>query len=162
RRGPDTSASPDHDRGRWRIRLRARARAGNVGRSKLMSIARRDLFRIGAAGGGFGLIGGLAYSAPKWFAARQTAPTPPTSLPIDCGTDVQSSAAYAARFQPAPYLTPGSRDVLHLPPPQRGASSGTLLEIDLPIIETTLEVANGRNVRVWAYGGTVPGPIIRA
>jgi nitrite reductase (NO-forming) len=127
-----------------------------------MSIARRDLFRIGAIGGGFGLVGALAYPATKWFTARRTAQVPPASLPIDCGTDVQSSAAYAARFQPAPYLSPGSRDVLHLPPPQRDASSANALEIDLPIIETTLEVANGRNVRVWAYGGTVPGPIIRA
>jgi nitrite reductase (NO-forming) len=130
-----------------------------------MPIARRDLFRLGAAGSGFGLIGALAYPATKWLTARPLPLAPAASLAIDCGSDTQASAvtaAYAARFQPAPYLSPGSRDALHSPPPRRDAEPGNQLQIDLPIIETTLEVANGRNLRVWAYGGTVPGPIIRA
>jgi len=131
-----------------------------------MPLARRDLFRLGAVGSGFGLLGALAHPAAKWLAAR-TAPrtaTTAATLPVDCAADsgsVGAAAAYAARYEPAPYLKPGARDALHSPPPPRPLSDDTL-EVDLPIIETTLDVANGRNVRVWAYGGTVPGPVIRA
>lgn len=129
-----------------------------------MPVARRDLFRWGAVGGGFGLLGALAYPATKWFGARSAQRGAlPAALAIDCASGPQSSAegaAYAARYQPAAYLRAGSRDSLHTPPPRRAVSANPL-EVELPIIETTLEVANGRNVRVWAYGGTVPGPIIR-
>ncbi len=130
-----------------------------------MSIARRDLFRLGAAGGAFSFLGALAYPATKWLGARTArANAPPEQLPIDCSSDAGSVNAdgYAHRYQPAAYMKVGSRDALHSPPPPQAGTSPGSVEVDLPIIETTLEVANGRNVRVWAYGGTVPGPIIRA
>jgi len=132
-----------------------------------MSIARRDLFRIGAVGSVFAGLGALAYPAAKWLGSRSAglarSEENPSPLPVDCASDSQVAGGegYAARFQPAPYLSVGSRDRLHSPPPPRAGVSAEPVEVDLPIIETTLEVANGRNVRVWAYGGTVPGPIIR-
>jgi FtsP/CotA-like multicopper oxidase with cupredoxin domain len=42
------------------------------------------------------------------------------------------------------------------------SSAARIHDVDLTVIETTLEVANGTNMRVWAYGGTVPGPVLRA
>lgn len=127
-----------------------------------MPLPRRDLFRMGA-GGVIGFLGALAaYPATRWLGSRRpqtTGSAPP--LPIDCSTDA-AAGAYGSRYQPAPYVKAGTRESFHTPPPPRERNSPQPLEFNLPIIETTLEVANGRNVRVWAYGGTVPGPILRA
>jgi nitrite reductase (NO-forming) len=38
---------------------------------------------------------------------------------------------------------------------------GTVHDIDLPIIETDVTVAEGFVVHAWTFGGTVPGPVIR-
>ena len=38
---------------------------------------------------------------------------------------------------------------------------GTVHDIDLPIIETDMTVAEGFVVHAWTFGGTVPGPVIR-
>ncbi|HVW67752.1 MAG TPA: multicopper oxidase domain-containing protein, partial [Steroidobacteraceae bacterium] len=70
-----------------------------------------------------------------------------------------SRSSYGSAFGPPSYLPAGARDGLHSPPPRTGRRAQT---VGLSIIETTLEVADGRNVRVWTYGGGVPGPIIRA
>ena len=131
-----------------------------------MKLPRRQLFRLGAAGGVFGLMGALAWPLSK----RLTAPARPATAagtlgPGDCiaGDGASGPAsAYAARYAPAAYLQPNARDFLHVPPPPRTGPSDGVQELTLPIIETTLEVANRRNLRVWAYGGTVPGPILRA
>jgi hypothetical protein len=40
--------------------------------------------------------------------------------------------------------------------------SGTVYDIDMPIIDTDITVADGFVVRAWTFGGTVPGPTIRA
>ena len=39
--------------------------------------------------------------------------------------------------------------------------SGTVHDVDFPIIEKDMTVAAGYVVHVWTFGGTVPGPIIR-
>jgi nitrite reductase (NO-forming) len=131
-----------------------------------MPLGRRDLFRIGAVGGSFGLLGALAWPLTRKFTDRPASPDATQArLPIDCtseGATTDRAAAYAARYSPSWYLAVGSRDALHLPPAPRTGTPGETLDVELPIVETTLEVANGRNVRVWAYGGTVPGPILRA
>jgi len=130
-----------------------------------MRFARRDLFRLGALGGGFGLLGALGWSRLRRSEADAellTGQLPP--LPMDClgSASKESGATYAAQYAPPGFLTAGSLDGLHRPPAPRTGPENALLAFDLPIIETTLEVAQGRNARVWAYGGTVPGPILRA
>jgi FtsP/CotA-like multicopper oxidase with cupredoxin domain len=84
--------------------------------------------------------------------------TPRAIDPPMAGMDMAHSL-YGASFSPPSYLPSGSRDALHTPPPPAANRTQT---INLSIMETTLEVANGRSVRVWTYGGSVPGPIIRA
>jgi nitrite reductase (NO-forming) len=153
-----------------------------------MGIGRRDFFRFGSLGGGLGLLAGLAWSGNRWWRGLGTDRTlkeiagqnrVPAEFGIDCATEVGSAgtalegsayrnrtargsaSAYAAYYTPPEYSVVGSRDALHLPPPQNGRADRPQ-EIDLPLIESTLEVANGRNMRVWTYGGTVPGPILRA
>ena len=140
-----------------------------------MSLRRRDLFRLGGLGGGLGLIGAAGWSFGKvWGARDRSAAALPTALDIDCrgdGTTTAMSASmstspsspgtgYGAMLGPAPYQA-SDRESLHTPPPWMPFSDN-VREIDLSVLETTLEVSDGRHVKVWAYGGTVPGPIIRA
>jgi FtsP/CotA-like multicopper oxidase with cupredoxin domain len=130
-----------------------------------MKLARRQLFRLSAAGGVFGLMGALAWPLSKRLTSTARAVDPGTLAPGDCiagDSALDPMGAYAARYAPSAYLQAGARDFLHVPPPPRAEVSEGVQEISLPIIETTLEVANRRNLRVWAYGGTVPGPILRA
>ena len=42
-----------------------------------------------------------------------------------------------------------------------GVLPGTVHDIDLPIIEKDMTVADGFVVHAWTFGGTVPGPTIR-
>jgi nitrite reductase (NO-forming) len=127
-----------------------------------MPLRRRDLFRFGGLSGGIGLIGAAGWSVGKWFGAKGGRPASLPALDIDCtsGASDSSGVGYSAKFAPPAYLVAG-RDRFHIPP-ARTAYSAHVREFDLSVVETTLEVAGGQNVKVWAYGGTVPGPIIRA
>jgi len=127
-----------------------------------MPLRRRDLFRFGGLGGGIGLIGAAVWSG-KWFGPKEARAASLPALDIDCTSDPSAASAgidYSAKFAPAAYLA-GDRDGFHTPP-AREPKSGEPREFDLSVIETTLEVAPGQRVKVWAYGGTVPGPILRA
>jgi len=127
-----------------------------------MSLRRRDLFRFGGLSGGIGLLGAAGLSVGKLLGARDARPGPLPALDIDCTSAASESPAgvgYSAKFAPPAYLT-GDRDSFHIPP-ARTPLSADAREFDLSVIETTLEIANGHHVNVWAYGGTVPGPIIR-
>ncbi len=127
-----------------------------------MALRRRDLFRLGGVSGGLGLLGGLTTLAGRRVGSKD--PAPLARFPIDCSSAPQISGTgvgYAPGLGPPGYLGVGSRDNLHEPPPRRPPSLETR-EFDLSVTETTLEVADGQNVRVWAYAGSVPGPIVRA
>jgi FtsP/CotA-like multicopper oxidase with cupredoxin domain len=131
-----------------------------------MSVRRRDLFRFGGLGGALSLSGAAGWSVGRVLDAKDRPAAALPALDVDCtgaaaaDAPVSASAGYAAKFLPAAYYA-GERDNLHTPP-ARAPFSAELREFDLSVVETTLEVAGGQNVKVWAYGGTVPGPIIRA
>jgi FtsP/CotA-like multicopper oxidase with cupredoxin domain len=127
-----------------------------------MPLRRRDLFRFGGVGGGIGLIGAAAWSAAKVLGVKTGAPAPLPDLGFDCTLEAEASTGvgYSAKFSPPAYAL-GDRGALHTPPPFAPLAP-EVREFDLSVVETTLEVAAGQNVKVWAYGGTVPGPIIRA
>ncbi|HEY3483835.1 MAG TPA: multicopper oxidase domain-containing protein, partial [Ilumatobacteraceae bacterium] len=38
---------------------------------------------------------------------------------------------------------------------------GDLIEVELEVVETMMTVAEGYQQRVWTFGGTVPGPVLR-
>ena len=121
-----------------------------------MKLARRALFRLGALGGALGLAAGF------WPMARaRRAPEPRLSAELDCDP-TSASANYAARYRPPEYLAAGSRDALHTPPTAGSAAPGSVQDVRLTIIETTLEVANRSNLAVYTFDGVVPGPILRA
>lgn len=123
-----------------------------------MGVGRRDLLRLGAV---VGTAGTAAYAGTRaWLQARTPTVAPVRPAP-DCGSSGADPGGYGSLFGPPGYAGPESRDALHTPPP-RAPRAGAPRTIPLPLVETTLEVAQGHNVRVWAYGGTVPGPILRA
>ncbi len=129
-----------------------------------MALRRRDLFGLGGVGGALGLLGGLAWPGAKRIAAKYSATAPLPLLDVDCASDSSGAGTgvgYSPKFAPPAYLAAGSRDGLHTPPPWAPRATA-VREFDLSVIETTLEIADGQNVTVWAYGGTVPGPIVRA
>jgi FtsP/CotA-like multicopper oxidase with cupredoxin domain len=128
-------------------------------------VNRRQVFGWCTLGGGVGFLAGFLPKAHlrKSDAAASGLTSADCISPraIDApmaGMDM-SRSAYGSAFGPPSYLPNGSRDGLHAPPP---ISTERTQTIALSIVETTLEVADGRNVRVWTYGGNVPGPIIRA
>jgi nitrite reductase (NO-forming) len=129
-----------------------------------MRIGRRQLFRAGAWGGGAGLLGALAWPAARQKLTARPTYEPGSMLPADCDGTAKTAGpdGYRAMYAPAGYIGANALDGRHTPPPRRNSAPGSVLDVDLPVIETTQEVADGRNVRVWAYGGSVPGPILRA
>lgn len=42
-----------------------------------------------------------------------------------------------------------------------GQGTGTIVEVELDATETTQEIAEGVEYRVWTFGGTAPAPVIR-
>jgi len=128
-----------------------------------MPLKRRDLFRYGGLGGGAGLLAGLIGTtgrAREAYGAKKDA-APADDEAFDCVGDPANSA-YAQKYLPPSYVDATALDRAHTPPPFVASSAARIHDVDLTVIETTLEVANGTNMRVWAYGGTVPGPVLRA
>ena len=135
-----------------------------------MTLRRRDLFRLGGVSAGFGLIGSVGWSAVnKLGGGKKRSAVPAAAADMDCIGDMAAmptsaggsvSAGYGSMLMPADTQA-SDREGLHIPPARTAYSDG-VREFDLSVVETDLEVANGQRVKVWAYGGTVPGPIIRA
>jgi FtsP/CotA-like multicopper oxidase with cupredoxin domain len=124
-----------------------------------MALGRRELLRLGTL---FCGVSAAAFAGTRrWLEARASSPEVLARKPIDCSSDPAGPGGYGAPFAPPAYMGAGSRDTLHVPPPRAPRAAG-MRAVSLIAVETTLEVAQGRNVTVWAYGGTVPGPILRA
>jgi len=124
-----------------------------------MALRRRDLFGLGGIGGALGLF--LAWPGPHRSSAKGSNGTDLPLLNLDCTGDGSPAKGYGPRFMPPGYVTAGSRDALHTPVPWTPRST-EVRQFDLSVIETTLEVAEGHTVTAWAYGGTIPGPLVRA
>jgi len=45
--------------------------------------------------------------------------------------------------------------------PETATPDGKLIEVEIVAAETTIELIDGKPLRVWAYNGTVPGPTLR-
>ena len=61
----------------------------------------------------------------------------------------------------APVADPNAPAYVRYDPAAPKLLPGTVHDIDLPIIETDMTVAEGFVVHAWTFGGTVPGPVIR-
>jgi nitrite reductase (NO-forming) len=61
----------------------------------------------------------------------------------------------------APVADPNAPAYVRYDPAAPALLPGTVHDINLPIIETDMTVAEGFVVHAWTFGGTVPGPVIR-
>jgi nitrite reductase (NO-forming) len=72
-----------------------------------------------------------------------------------------SSGAATAAAAAEPVADPNAPAYVLRDPTAPAVLSGTVHDIDLPIIEKDITVAKGFVVHAWTFGGTVPGPAIR-
>ncbi|SEL87095.1 multicopper oxidase domain-containing protein [Nonomuraea pusilla] len=101
-----------------------------------------------AAPAGQGHAGHQTAAAPsaQGHAGHQAAATPPASGQGTAPLDVMAP------------MSPGWKPYDPVLPP---APSGTEHRVEIRAKETDMEVAPGVRQRVWTFGGTVPGPVLR-
>lgn len=69
-----------------------------------------------------------------------------------------ASTAYGHAHEPPAWVGPETLDHITVPPPPRRGTQ----EIEMVVVEQHIEVGAGVHFEAWTYGGTVPGPTIRA
>ncbi len=62
---------------------------------------------------------------------------------------------------PAPVADPNAPAPVRFDPTAPAVMTGTVHDVEMPIIEKDIVVAKGFVVHAWTFGGTVPGPTIR-
>jgi nitrite reductase (NO-forming) len=72
-----------------------------------------------------------------------------------------ASTAPAGSTASAPVADPNAPKYTLRDPAAPALAPGTVHDIDMPIIEKDVTVAEGFVVHAWTFGGTVPGPTIR-
>jgi nitrite reductase (NO-forming) len=91
------------------------------------------------------------------------AAAPAASEPAMPGMDgaPQDGSSTAANPAAAPVADPAAPPYVLRNAMAPKVLDGKVHDIDLPIIETDVTVAEGFVVHAWTFGGTVPGPVIR-
>jgi nitrite reductase (NO-forming) len=105
-----------------------------------------------AQAGMTGTVAVAAASSQGMGAMAGMSPDPAASAPA-------ASAAPAAAG--APVADPNAPKYVEHDPAAPPLMAGTVHDIDMPIIERDITVADGFVVHAWTFGGTVPGPVIR-
>ena len=117
-----------------------------------MGLKRRDLLRLLGLGG----VGGLGWLGRGSLAAQE----PPTYVRPEGRVTPAGTSPYHSMTEAPLHLGPHALDAQCLPP-LPGRSSGAPRDVTITVVERTMEVGHGTFVEVFAYDGTVPGPIIR-
>jgi len=107
---------------------------------------------------------GVESVAPSVAPAAPAAPAAASPVASEMpGMAIASSspAAPAAAAAAAPSANPNAPAYELRDPKAPPVMPGTVHDVDFPIIEKDMTVANGFVVHVWTFGGTVPGPVIR-
>ena len=115
-------------------------------------LTRRDALRtvgLGGAALGAGFIGGALGSSSPAEADETTG--------FIYGSD-PTGPQYAGAFDAPESAGPDLLTNLTIPPPVRVGDQA----FDLDVVEVTTEIAAGQPMTQWTFGGTAPGPIIRA
>jgi nitrite reductase (NO-forming) len=69
-----------------------------------------------------------------------------------------NAGPYGGPYSPPPSMSSEALDAITFPPPR---SRGTV-EMEMTVVEKSLEVSRAHTVDAWTYNGTAPGPTIRA
>lgn len=99
-----------------------------------------------------------ASPAASGQAAQDVAYPPMSPMATDMPGMNMGSASPSASSAPA--VAPAAVPPLEFDPVVPPVLSGTVHDINLPIKDVTIEVAPGKSVAAWTFGGTVPGPVI--
>ncbi len=91
----------------------------------------------------------------------QAAATPGAAEPAASTEAPAASAAPAPAADAAPVADPNAPAYEVYDPVAAPVASGTVHDVDFPIIDKDMTVATGFVVRTWTFGGSVPGPTIR-
>ncbi len=97
-------------------------------------------------------------------AAAAASASPSASQMAGMGEATQAPAAPGVTVVPAatgPVADPNAAPYVLRDPVAPPVMSGTVHDVDFPIIEKDITVAKGFVVHAWTFGGTVPGPVIR-
>lgn len=117
-----------------------------------MTLSRRDLLRrIGW--GGAAVLGGTALGRAASAAGGGE------SYPGAIGHSAlhDSGDLYGHVVDPPAGLAADALDPLTFPPPEAAGD----VEVELDVVERTIEVGAGAFAEAWTYSGSVPGPILR-
>lgn len=119
-----------------------------------MGVTRRDFVMLG---------GGLAAGgAAAWWLRRGTpSPARPASMP-EMERLGPTQARYAHGAMPPGSLGPLSLDGITRPPAPDPRPGPTTRRIALDVIDQRVAVSVDRTFDAWTFGGSVPGPILRA
>ena len=103
--------------------------------------------------------GGLAFSCtiPGHAAAGMVGKVTVGAGTTAAGSGTTATPAAAA----APVADPNAPPYVLRDPTAPAVLSGTVHDVDMPIIDRDITVAKGFVVHAWTFGGTVPGPVIR-
>ncbi len=99
---------------------------------------------------------GMADTTDTTGSGPGTSEPPAAASPAAGGS---ASGAAAAATLPPP--DPGAAPYTLFDPTAPAVMSGTVHDVEMPIIERDMTVAAGYVMHLWTFGGTVPGPTIR-
>ncbi len=133
---------------------------------------REAIRRIGGGGAtlfGAGIVAGAVGGHTAAHAATSTdQPLEPSTYQPEPGRVSaelpvgDAAGRYGGPYHP-PEGTPGDRlDSVTFPTPASDLSGRSVHEIELDVVEQEVAVSRGFTIPAWTYGGTVPGPTIRA
>lgn len=130
-------------------------------------LSRRRLLRAGGLGGAALLGGGVLGRASAGGRSDADPLGVPTAGQAALDEEPSELAELGAsdgygRVAPPSDLDREHLDALTLAPPRDDAPAGSLREYDMSVTAERHEVADGVGIDAWAYGGRVPGPVLRA
>lgn len=135
---------------------------------------RQALVRLGSSGAvliGAGAIAGTVTSHAAAHAAEEA--TAGSSLDHSSVHDTQGVASgdapiganagpYGGIFAPPEWMNGSELDTATWAPPAPGGRGGAVHDIEMTVVEQSIEIANGFTYEAWTYNGTAPGPTLRA
>ena len=105
--------------------------------------------------------GGQTVASVATPAPAATAAASPSAMPGMGGATPVPAASADPAAASGPVADPNAAPYVLRDPIAPAVMAGTVHDVDFPIIEKDITVAEGFVVHAWTFGGTVPGPVIR-
>ena len=73
-----------------------------------------------------------------------------------------NAGPYGGIFAPPEWMNGTELDAATWAPPAPGGTGGAVRDVEMTVVEESIEIANGFTYEAWTYNGTAPGPTLRA